>query len=118
MVRSAREPFLRLGDGLPDGMCVDAEDPHLWIAVWGLGQVRRYSPDGRPVDTLEGARTAHVECHVRRTIAGCTRHHDRAAEPDEEGRARWPDSGRLFTARPGAAANQPALWGGFTTHDR
>jgi sugar lactone lactonase YvrE len=43
-------PFVTLdsGDGLPDGLCID-EDGHIWLAVWGAGQVRRYAPDGRQV---------------------------------------------------------------------
>lgn len=31
---------------VPDGMTIDAEDC-LWIAMFGAGQVRRYTPDGR-----------------------------------------------------------------------
>jgi sugar lactone lactonase YvrE len=31
--------------GVPDGLCVDADD-HVWIAMWGGGHVRRHRPDG------------------------------------------------------------------------
>ena len=34
------------GSGLvPDGIAMDVED-HLWVAVWGEGEVRRFAPDG------------------------------------------------------------------------
>ena len=35
----------------PDGMTVDVED-HLWVAVWGAAEARRYDPDGRLVATV------------------------------------------------------------------
>lgn len=34
-----------IGTTVPDGMTVDAEG-HLWVAVFGAGEVRRYSPGG------------------------------------------------------------------------
>ena len=40
------------GDGNPDGMTVDAEGC-LWIAVWGGWCLRRYSPVGECIGTLE-----------------------------------------------------------------
>jgi sugar lactone lactonase YvrE len=33
-------------DGLPDGMVVDA-DGYVWVALFGAGRLRRYSPSGR-----------------------------------------------------------------------
>ena len=35
------------GEGLPDGLTVDA-DGHLWVAMFGSGVVRRFSPQGAP----------------------------------------------------------------------
>lgn len=39
------------GDGVPDGICRD-DDDHLWVAINGGGQVRRFDPSGRQVATV------------------------------------------------------------------
>ncbi len=39
------ETQFEVRDGWPDGLTVDAVG-NLWIAVWGAGQVREYSPEG------------------------------------------------------------------------
>jgi sugar lactone lactonase YvrE len=41
---AGRRPFVHLGHPA-DGLCVDA-DGCVWVAVWGTGTVRRYTPDG------------------------------------------------------------------------
>jgi sugar lactone lactonase YvrE len=38
-----RRPFVDVPK--PDGLCVDAEG-YVWVAVWGTGTLRRYTPDG------------------------------------------------------------------------
>ncbi|MFG1924703.1 SMP-30/gluconolactonase/LRE family protein [Cryptosporangium sp. NPDC048952] len=44
-----RRVHLDLGDDHPDGITIDVEE-HLWVAIWGEGEVRRYAPDGTLVD--------------------------------------------------------------------
>jgi sugar lactone lactonase YvrE len=39
-------------DGVPDGLTVDA-DGFVWVAMWGGGVLRRYSPRGEPDAVLE-----------------------------------------------------------------
>jgi sugar lactone lactonase YvrE len=50
---SGRTVFAQLEVGRedPDGMTVDDED-HLWVAVWGMAEVRRYRPDGSLAETI------------------------------------------------------------------
>ncbi|GAB3031698.1 SMP-30/gluconolactonase/LRE family protein [Natronobiforma cellulositropha] len=40
------------GDGVPDGMTVDAED-HVWSARWDGGRAVRYDPEGTPGEEIE-----------------------------------------------------------------
>jgi sugar lactone lactonase YvrE len=43
-----RRPFAAIepDDGLPDGLCVDAQGG-IWVCLFGGGAVRRYAPDGQ-----------------------------------------------------------------------
>ena len=42
---------MKAGRENPDGMAVDDED-HVWVAVWGSSEVRRYRPDGSLAETV------------------------------------------------------------------
>ena len=42
---SRRRRFVTVG-GVPDGLTLDAEGG-LWVAIWGLGELRRYTPAGQ-----------------------------------------------------------------------
>jgi sugar lactone lactonase YvrE len=48
-----RSVFVQMqrGSGYPDGMAVDDED-HVWVAMWGAAEVRRYRPDGSLAETI------------------------------------------------------------------
>jgi sugar lactone lactonase YvrE len=45
------EVFVSVATGRPDGLRVD-EEGTIWVAVWDGGEVRRYLPDGRLLQTL------------------------------------------------------------------
>jgi sugar lactone lactonase YvrE len=90
-------------DGHPDGLVVDAEGC-LWVAFWGGGQVRRYSPQGELAEVIDvpAARTTKAafggpdlsDLYIT-TAAG-----------DE------PHAGGLFVARPGVAGLPAHAYGG------
>ena len=46
--------------GLPDGMCTDSLS-NIWVAFYGCGQVRNYSPDGELLNIVQ-APTALTTC--------------------------------------------------------
>ena len=58
-----RRVFLqfREGDGYPDGMTVDSEGS-LWVAFWDGGCIRRFSPDGDWLETIELPVTRPTSC--------------------------------------------------------
>ncbi len=99
------------GNVHPDGMCLDV-DGHLWIAIWGGGQVRRYSPDGVLERTID-VPALHTSCvsfagPELATMVITTATKDLSAEQ----LAAFPLSGRLFTADAGVTGLAPRLWSG------
>lgn len=99
--------------GTPDGLTVDAED-HLWVAVWGGGQVRRYTPEGTLVAVVEVPTPNTSSCAfagpeladlvISTSTQGLT-----AAQ-----RADGPDAGRLFLVRPGIRGRAAEVYRGPT----
>ncbi|WP_024288319.1 SMP-30/gluconolactonase/LRE family protein [Cellulomonas sp. KRMCY2] len=97
-----RREHLRItGGGLPDGLCLDT-DGNLWVALWGAGQVRCYSPGGEVLHVVEVAAphtssVAFVGPELDRLLITTA-----SAELDPAGLSEHPGSGRLYTAPVGA----------------
>ncbi len=109
---SDRRPFVTIdpADGSPDGLTVDAEGG-VWVALWGGGAVRRYSP------------AASLELVVRvpvPQVTSCAFGGDGLDELwittawdglSEKERARAPH-GAVFLCRPGVAGRRQHRFGG------
>jgi sugar lactone lactonase YvrE len=95
--------------GWPDGLCVDT-DGNLWVAIWGGGEVRCYTPTGERLATVSvpAPHTTSVAfVGPDRDLLLITTATDQlsSAELDE-----FPLSGRLFTARVGAVGLPVTPW--------
>ncbi|TYB59518.1 SMP-30/gluconolactonase/LRE family protein [Nonomuraea sp. PA05] len=99
-----REAFT-ITEGLPDGMCADA-DGNLWIANWGLGRVECRSTGGELIDVVETG-APHTSCPVFAgpdlDILVITTARTGLAVPG-------PDDGRLFTADVGVRGLPVPYW--------
>ena len=97
--------------GWPDGLCVDT-DGNVWVAIWGGGEVRCYTPAGERLATVSvpAPHTTSVAfAGADRDLLLITTATDQlsAAQLDE-----YPLSGRLFTAHVGAVGLPVAPWSG------
>ena len=88
-----RRPFVTVdeADGSPDGLVLDDEGG-LWLALWGGGKVRRYSPDG----ALEAELDVPADNVTACWFAGDRLFITTAASPQ-------PLGGSLFVAEPGVS---------------
>lgn len=109
-----RQTFVSVdaADGvMPDGLTVDA-DGCVWVALWGGGAVRRYTPDGR------------LDCEVRLPVAQVTScafggpHLDElfvttaAIGVGRVSRAAQPGAGGLFRIEPGVSGRAAVPFSG------
>ena len=108
-----RRVHLHIDGGFPDGIAVDAAD-HLWVAVWGAGEVRRFAPDGELVDRIvvPAPHTSSVAFagDDLRTLVITTATDGLTGEQRRD----FPDSGRLFTARVDVPGCPVPAWSGAT----
>ncbi len=99
------------GDGYPDGMTVDAEGC-LWIAFWDGWCVRRYSPEGELVGTLELPVQRPTSCAFGGPKLDRLFVTSASVGLDDAARAKQPQAGGLFMAEPGVAGLPDALYPG------
>jgi sugar lactone lactonase YvrE len=90
--------------GSPDGLCTDAAG-NLWIAIWGAGQVRCYTPGGELVATVE-VPAPHVTSVAFIGPELDTLLITSAHEDDSR------NAGHLFTACVGARGTPTTPWAG------
>jgi sugar lactone lactonase YvrE len=105
----ARRLAFDIEDGLPDGMCTDA-DGNLWIAIWGGGRVECRSPGGQLLATV----AVDAPHPSSATFAGpdldillITTAYEELTPAE---RVAHPSAGHLFTVRPGVRGLPVPYW--------
>ncbi len=103
----ARRLLFEVGGGVPDGLTIDAEG-NLWIAIWGAGEVRCYTPAGRLLDAV----TTSAPYPTATAFAGSRldRLFITSAGKAVDGQPPHPDAGRVFVARPGVRGRATPAW--------
>lgn len=94
-------------DGLPDGMTVDAEG-HLWVAVWGAGEVRRFTPEGRHVGSIRLPVSQVTSC----TFGGSALDTLFITTAAKDVADREPHAGGIFACQPGSIGRLPHFFAG------
>lgn len=87
--------------GMPDGMTLDAEG-RIWVALWGGGAVRCYSPEGKLEEVIEVAAPQTTSCCFGGGDLGVLYITSARGGLSEEQLAAAPQSGGVFAARTGA----------------
>jgi sugar lactone lactonase YvrE len=108
-----RRDFLKFdeGDGYPDGMTVDSEGC-LWIAFWDGWCIRRFSPSGELIETVEMPVARPTSCAFggpdldRLYVTSASR------DLDEAALAMQPTAGGLFMLVPGVAGLEEVPFAG------
>lgn len=110
---SDRRVFARFGegDGYPDGMTVDSE-ACLWIAFWDGWCLRRFSPDGELLHTLEMPVARPTSCAFGGPDLDRLFVTSASIGLDQKALEMQPYAGGLFLAKPGVSGLADAPFAG------
>lgn len=104
-----RSRFVTIDDGVPDGLTLDAHGC-LWLAVFGAGEVHRYTPAGE----LDSVIRLPVDQPTSVTFGGddlSTLYVTTARENlTEAQRTKQPHAGDIFACTPGTTGRPPNLY--------
>lgn len=110
-----RAPLIALapGEGMPDGLTVDVEGC-LWVALYGRGVVRRFSPDGAALPAFDVTVPASKVTSCAFGDGDLQSLYVTSARRglSAEARALEPHAGAVFRARPGVEGRPPATYAG------
>ncbi len=104
-----REQLLHIADGWPDGLCIDA-DGNLWIAIYGAGEVRCFSPHGELLATVTVAAPKTTSAAFVGRDLDTLLITTATEEMTEQERTMFPHSGRPFTAKVKARGLPTTPW--------
>lgn len=93
-------------EGAPDGLCVD-EDGHIWLAIWGSSQVRRYTPAGVLDSKMRLPVTQVTSVCFGGSDMGDLYITSAAKGLSQEQLGSQPSAGALFRVRPGVKGREP-----------
>jgi sugar lactone lactonase YvrE len=94
--------------GTPHGLAVDRAG-HLWIALWGTGEVRRYSAGGALEEVVRVGATQVTGCAFAGPLFDVLVVSTAAEGLSASEQATQPDAGRLFTLRVADVVGRPAF---------
>jgi len=93
-------------EGIPDGMCVDAEGC-LWVAMWDGSEVRRFAPDGRQLGAVRMPVSRPTSCCFVDDVLVITSASHGLSDGDL---ALQPHAGAVFATRPGVSGPGATRW--------
>jgi sugar lactone lactonase YvrE len=96
------------GSGTPQGLAVDRAG-HLWMALWGTGEVRRYSAAGTLEAVVRVRATRATGCAFAGPALDVLVVSTAADGLSVREQATQPDAGRLFTTRVPDVLGRPAF---------